>query len=367
MIQAFSQAEDALLRATLRDGDEAIEAFAEWRALFDFEGEHEAGEFRLLPLLHANLARLGVKDPIMGRLRGIHRHAWAEGQRRQRSAGMVLRLLAGAGIPTMFTKGLALAQDYYPDPSLRPMQDIDLLVPRDRAEGAIEILREAGWHFTDTLNAYSLGGGERAAFMTLNNGLGMRDGLGNEVDVHWQALHECAVPFLSDWFWADTEPLAISGQESVRPGPGPLLFHVISHGLRPNPMSPLRWVADATMILKRSGSDIDWSKFWQMARRARLEVRLAKGLTVVERISKCPLPSGAKKSATMSAIELLETNAFRRARLGQYPALSLLFLRIAKLLRLSSGTDRLVMLILLRQWLTPRWTVPDRTGQGSSS
>ena len=366
MIQAFSQAEDALLRATLRDGDEAIEAFAEWRTLFDFEGKHEAGEFRMLPLLHANLARLGVKDPIMGRLRGIHRHAWAEGQRRQRSAAIVLRLLAGAGIPTMFTKGLALAQEYYPDPSLRPMQDIDLLVPRDRAEGAIDILQEAGWHFMDPLSVYSQGGIERAAFMVLNNGLGMRDGRGNEADVHWHAQHECVVPILSDWFWTDTEKLVICGEWSVRPGPGPLLFHVISHGLRPNVMSPMRWVADASMILKRSGSDIDWLTFWEMASRASVEARLAEGLAVVERISLRPLPKGARNSGRVTFIELLENRAFRTAKMGQFPGLSLLLLRFAKLLRLWRAIDVLTLLVIIRQWFKVRYAAVSRGNRSVS-
>jgi hypothetical protein len=351
MTQSLSRAEDALLRAALRDGDAALEAFAEWREFFDFEGKHEAGQFRLLPLLHANMARLGCRDPVMARLRGVHRHAWVEGQLRQRSAAIVLRLMNEASIPTLITKGLALAQDYYSDQSLRPMQDMDLLVPLDHAEEAVSVLQEAGWQFIYPLNAYSLGGEERAALMVLRNGLGMMDSSRNEVDLHWRPLHDCVVPQISDWFWRDREPLPISGERSSRPGPGPLLFHVISHGLRPNPMSPLRWIADATMILKRSGSDIDWDTFWEMARRSRLERRLSEGLTIVERISLCLLPPGARKDGKASLVEILEVAANRGSKMGEFRGFSLLLLRVAKLLRLRSEADTSTLIIVIRQWL----------------
>jgi hypothetical protein len=351
MIQTFTDAEDALLRAALRDGDAALEAFAQWRALFDFEGQHEAGQFRLLPLLHANMARLGCKDPVMARLRGVHRHAWAEGQRRQYAAAIVLRVLAGAAIPTLVTKGLALARDYYPDLSLRPMQDMDLMVPRDRAEEAVAVLQDAGWRFITPQDAYAQGGAGRAAFMILRHGLDMVDGSGNEADLHWRPLFECAVPDFSDWFWQGAEPLSISGEWSLRPQPGPLLFHVVSHGLQPNVISPLRWVADASMILKRSGSDIDWDMFWNMARRVRNERRLAEGLAIVERISASPLPAGARRQARATLVEQLEINAQRGASMGELRGLPLLQLRLSRALRLWSEGGASTLLLVMRQWL----------------
>lgn len=350
MALIFSPAEDALLRAALRDGDDALEAFAEWRQLFDFEGEHEAGQFRILPLLHANMVRLGSKDPIMARLRGIHRHAWAEGQRRQHSAAVVLKLLNRENIPTMFTKGLALAQDYYDDQSLRPMQDLDLLVPRSRAEQALEILQQAGWRFMDPLNAYSKGGEERAAFMVLNNGLGLRNAQGSEVDLHWHPLHECGLTCVTNWFWCETEPLTISGISSVRPGPGPLLLHVLSHGLRPNPMSPLRWVADASMIVKRSGTVIDWERFWSIARRCQMEKRLSEGLAIVEQVSLFSLPPGARKEGRSSLVEVLERRAYGGAKKGRLSGVSLLLMRISKLIRLCRAENRPSAFILICQW-----------------
>lgn len=354
MTTAFPPVEDALLRAALLDGDAASTAFAEWRALADLERGQEMGQLRMLPLLYANMERLHFGDPVMARLRAVHRHAWAEARRRQNCAATVVRLLAGQDIPVMFTKGVALAGGYYPDAALRPMQDVDILVPRARAEAAVGIMLAAGWQFMEAYPDYIAGGARRVAFMALNNGLGLRDAHGNEADVHWDGVHECALPFVSEWFWNEAEVFTVGGEQALRLGAGPLLFHAIGHGLRPNPMSPLRWVADAAMILRQRGAQIDWDRFWHMARRARMDARLSEGLATVERITGRPLPDGARRAAKASAVERLENAAFRKARDGEYLGIAIWLLRVAKMLRLSGGARGAVLIRILRQWLTVR-------------
>ena len=54
-------------------------------------------------------------------------------------------LLNDASIPTILLKGMALSQRYYRDLGLRPMFDLDLLVPPQRAKAAYEILGPLGW------------------------------------------------------------------------------------------------------------------------------------------------------------------------------------------------------------------------------
>ena len=55
--------------------------------------------------------------------------------------------LAEANIPAMWIKGSALAHTIYPKPSLRPMCDLDVLVPYDRREAAFEEVTQLGYHF----------------------------------------------------------------------------------------------------------------------------------------------------------------------------------------------------------------------------
>jgi len=60
---------------------------------------------------------------------------------RRRELDTVLRALDENGIQVLALKGVVLAHDTYPDPSLRPMVDMDFLIPRgtwDRARVALE-------------------------------------------------------------------------------------------------------------------------------------------------------------------------------------------------------------------------------------
>ena len=50
-------------------------------------------------------------------------------------------------IPTAWIKGIALAGSVYPDPTLRPMVDLDVLVPYPKRQAALEIAQSTGYTF----------------------------------------------------------------------------------------------------------------------------------------------------------------------------------------------------------------------------
>lgn len=56
----------------------------------------------------------------------------------------LLRILSNAGIPAVVLKGVAASQ-YFPYPELRPMGDIDFIVPRDKYEDTYNALSENGF------------------------------------------------------------------------------------------------------------------------------------------------------------------------------------------------------------------------------
>jgi hypothetical protein len=73
-------------------------------------------------------------------------HARARARRLQETLGSVVLELRAAGVEVVALKGAVLAFFHYPDPALRPMGDLDLLLtdPRDLAR-ATEALGGAGW------------------------------------------------------------------------------------------------------------------------------------------------------------------------------------------------------------------------------
>jgi len=61
-----------------------------------------------------------------------------------KAAVKMFRILESEGIAAVSLRGLAMAYWIYPDPALRPMSDVDILVPTDAKEGLLDRLRLHG-------------------------------------------------------------------------------------------------------------------------------------------------------------------------------------------------------------------------------
>ena len=136
--------QELLLRAALLEGDEAMQAWLDWRSGVEFDLLGRPSR-RLLPLLYRNLRSLGVQDPLMSKLKRAYQSTWYRNQIRFRDMGKVLSSFHEVGIQTMVLKGVALALLHYEDPGLRPMGDGDVLVLTEQAPEAVELLASLGW------------------------------------------------------------------------------------------------------------------------------------------------------------------------------------------------------------------------------
>ena len=92
------------------------------------------------PLISRNLGAL-LPEPdrvdAQGRSTALRGSATSSSSRGRLPA---LQSLAGAGIPTLLLKGAALAVASYPDPGSRTMEDVDILVPLEDADRALDAL-----------------------------------------------------------------------------------------------------------------------------------------------------------------------------------------------------------------------------------
>jgi hypothetical protein len=140
--RALIRVAQAAIRDEPIDGSSlALDAGA-WEAFADVAEVHQ-----LAPLARACLAADPSALPIATRRRldsiALRARAW----RRARSAALteVLAALRLASIDPIVLKGAALAWLIYPSPDVRPMSDIDLLVPRDTASTASHALEAIGF------------------------------------------------------------------------------------------------------------------------------------------------------------------------------------------------------------------------------
>lgn len=97
----------------------------------------------LLPLFAVSAPRNDVVDAVLARSRAMQRVFEHRARRFAAAAAHVAEVLEGE--PFVFAKGLDYAYRLYDDPALRPMQDMDVLVPRERFAAVDKRFREAGF------------------------------------------------------------------------------------------------------------------------------------------------------------------------------------------------------------------------------
>ena len=277
-----SPAQELLLKAALDGDGRAVDHYLAWRERIDLEAEFDRGSYRLLPLLYDTIARRGHDDRLMGRLKGTYRRTWCETQTRLQQAAEILRLFRAAGIETLVIKGLPLAVGIYRNPTLRPMSDLDVVVRRARAVEAIRLLEAHGWKRGPTA---------RDDDVTYHHAMQFFHPAGGEVDLHWQALMDCPGAQAEAWFWEHAQEVQVKDVATLAPDATGLLLQTIIHGVRWNIEPPIRWIADATMILGRGREPVDWQRLLAFAVDQRLTCRLGLGLSHLAERFQQPIPA----------------------------------------------------------------------------
>ena len=264
--------QELLLRAVLLEGDEATQAWLDWRSAVDLE-VLDLRSWRLWPQLYHKLHSLGVQDPLMSRLKSAYQVTWYRNQMRLSDLGRLLDSLHGAGMETMLLKGVALAQLHYEDPALRPMNDGDVLVHTEQAAEAVELVTSLGWQPVAQVARLLT----TKNYTVLKAGAGFRHPDSAAIDLHWHVLDECCDDNADVDFWHHAVPVKVGGVLSSALSPTDQLLHVCVHGVTHR--GAPRWVADATVILRKWQAEIDWDRLFMQARGRRLTLVLREALT----------------------------------------------------------------------------------------
>jgi hypothetical protein len=302
-----------LLKAALLSGPDAVRAWREWSARADL-GRLDEGSNRLLPLLSANLDRLGVRHDASGRLRGYRRRTWYINQVKMKELASVLGAFSRSGIATLILKGAALARTSYADHSLRPMSDLDVLVRRRDAPRAISWLLTQGWNAVDRrvarrLDLFLRTGAESDA----EGRVLQREGIAFaretiELDLHWQVVHHRGWPGADDAFWDGSIQTTVGAAGTRILNATDSLLHVCEHGSRWNHVAPIRWIADAVTILNGGEEAIDWDRLVRLARELQVTFALAAMLGYLRAEFGAPVPG-----ARLAELRAVPTKWIERA------------------------------------------------------
>jgi hypothetical protein len=178
----------------------------------------------------------------------------------------VLDLFAQADIPVMVLKGGALADGYYDDIGLRPMGDLDVLIPQAKLEAAFEIVRGLGYTPYDV---EIIPGARREVWHheSWRGGPGKQLGL----ELHWHLIAGPAddrnVPV--DWFWTQTEwregRSVLAGMNIPQMNPTAHLLYLAAHLSLKHGGNDERliWFYDADRLIR--AGQVDWAQFIRQA------------------------------------------------------------------------------------------------------
>jgi len=212
------------------------------------------------PLVYTHLKAAEVSFPkdAFRELQGLYlRHQHANRVRGQVLA-QILDAYRNAGIEVLVLKGAALAHISYPQPGLRPMRDIDLLVRKSQMWQAQSVLEELGF------NAPQRFPGKEAHHHLAVAGKQV-EGFQVSVEVHHNLFLERIKQSMS-FEELSTDPLPFtlpSGIQARTLGYEDMLWHICLHIAQISQSFRLIWVVDVVGFAEKFVTEIDWRRVKQ--------------------------------------------------------------------------------------------------------
>jgi len=270
---AGSQEGDLLLRCLSRDGQGTGDwrpETVDWTKVVDV-----AVRDQVAPLLFRRLkesdARARVPADAWKRLRRAYFTSADRNTRLYRELRTVLQCFRSSGVKVIVLKGALLAEAVYGDVALRPMADVDLLVPRaDLAKAGAVLLDMGGAHLKQHNQTAPAVGAQREdvepgremkrhALPVLVRDLA--------VEIHWTIVSPTG-PFRIDaaGLWDRARPALIAGVEVLSLSPEDLLLHLCLHFCYQDGCKGLRYLCDVAETVHHFRDKMDWLQVADLAR-----------------------------------------------------------------------------------------------------
>lgn len=262
----------------------------------------------LAPLLHNHLSRAGVSLPPMAMAKlAVTRQAHA--RRNAAIAGQLAEILTACArehVQPLVLKGALLAFTAYPEPALRPMNDIDLLFhPRDiaAAENILTRLGYTGRHtpanrgpgVTKHLSTYRRAGSHNATpnpFLSAGENCMVEPHL--SLEESWFGLKVNMTPGV----WERAVSLELPHLPACRLSTPDLLLHLAVHATFHVIMGRSVFVQlyDIGRVLYCWPDELDWSDLLALAGRAQARPFLFAGLYWAARLYQAAVPAAVLDS-----------------------------------------------------------------------
>jgi Uncharacterised nucleotidyltransferase len=208
-----------------------------------------------------------------------------------RAVARAVEPLTEVGLQPVIFKGPAVATRY-PEPGLRPMEDIDILLPAADHRRAVELLHGDGWRV-----ARAGGAGHYDTVLVHEQVPSL------SLELHYGLEHnaERVTTLKPAALWARRVPLECLGTRAYGLAPADELVVLAAHAGKPfHGFMRLLWIADLAMIVGHAdahGEPVDWKEVRAVAQQARCltvvgaALALARQVGVQAPAELFPLPS----------------------------------------------------------------------------
>jgi hypothetical protein len=237
-------------------------------------------------------------------LRAQYEHTHALGAMQQVTLRGVCSKFKPLGIQPVACKGIVLQSDYYPDPGMRFMQDLDLWIPGDFRLACESVLVQLGF---------------RPLPRHLPDGGNYRNSAGVTIDLHWRMrLFEGA----AGGFESLTVEAPSGGYRVFEPHA--LLTHLCVHmiGHYPDTGPMLCWLLDLGFVLRKVGGQIDTERLQAMMPSARHWLTFLRSVGLLAGELGFALPAELARAAErVEPLSFASTLRLRRLALWGLPSL----------------------------------------------
>ena len=278
---------------------------------------HKSRGHQVSALLHRHLANQGCRDHIPAGVRDQFKAAYLTNVARNLFYQVELRraldALRAQDIPVIVLKGAALAESVYGDVGLRPMADLDLLVPEKSVYSAQAIVRDLGYRPTGTPE-------QQNDTEKHHRHLPGLMGVGKPVlfEIHRHVVRrDMAVHFDIAGFWSRAQQVWVAGTKTWALAPEDLLVHLSLNFFldrRFGSMMALRQLCDIAETTHFYVQQIDWTSLTQGIANPNLRSAVFYGLFLARQILRAQIPDRALHQLQPADFRSKETERLVRRR-----------------------------------------------------
>jgi len=197
-------------------------------------------------------------------------------------------------IEVILLKGAQLGHIDYPHFSLRPMEDIDLLVKRSNQLAIIKLMLEMGFNLYETCeicDKFFIRGTSKKGKEKTHKPIFLEVHFNLEVPIRLNKSFSIDM----DEFWNSTQMKSIDGFPFLQLCPTYNLIYLCNH-FGGHHFNRLIWAYDLALLIHRHGEEIDWGRLEDLCGKTKVRSPVSHSLSLCQELFQVPIPEGILKN-----------------------------------------------------------------------